>query len=68
MWITKLLVKKIDEEDRRIEEKNAEGVISDKDVFIKGCLIGSLEGIIDGCLIIGAIRVVAGTIRLITKK
>lgn len=71
MWITKLLVEKLNKEDKKIDEKISEGVISGKDAFIKGYLIGSLEGIIDYCLILGAIRLVTGTIgtiKLITKK
>lgn len=62
MWITKLLVEKLDKEDKKIDES------SDKDIVIKGCLIGLLEGMIDGCLFIGAVQVIRGTIRLITKK
>ena len=68
MWITKLLVEKLDKKDKEVEKEISEGTISDKDVIIKGGLIGFLGGMIDGCLIIGAIQVVKGTIRLITKK
>lgn len=71
MWITKLLVLKIDKADKKLDEKMSEGTISEKDAFKKAALIGCLEGIVDGCLIVGAIQViqvVAGTIRLIIKK
>lgn len=39
MWITKLLVEKLDKEDKKIDEKISEGSISDKDIVIKGCLV-----------------------------
>lgn len=64
MWITKLLVEKLDKEDKKISE----GSISDKDIMIKGCLMGLIEGTIDGCLLVGVIQLVRGTIRLITRK
>lgn len=64
MWITKLLVEKLDKEDKKISE----GSISDKDIVIKGCLMGLIEGTIDGCLLVGVIQLVRGTIRLITRK
>ena len=71
MWITKLLVLKLDKYDKKIDEKMYEGTISEKDALKKAVLIGCLEGIVDGCLIVGVVQVVtvvAGTIRLITKK
>lgn len=68
MWITKLLVKKIDKWDKNIYEKFSDETISDKDIFKKACLVGFLEGMTDTCLLIGAIQIVRGTIRLITKK
>ncbi len=68
MWITKLLVEKLNKEDKKIDEKISEGTISDKDVFKRACLVGFLEGMTDACLFIGAIQIVRGTIRLITKK
>lgn len=68
MWITKLLVEKLDKEDKKIDEKISEGSISDKDVFKKACLVGFLEGMTDVCLIAGAVQIIRGTIRLITKK
>lgn len=68
MWITKLLVEKLDKEDKKIDEKISEGSISDKDIVKKGCLVGLLEGMTDACLFIGAVQIIRGTIRLITKK
>lgn len=68
MWITKLLVEKLDKEDKKIDEKISEDAISDKDVFKKACLVGFFKGMTDACLFIGAIQIVRGTIRLITKK
>lgn len=67
MWITKILVEKLDKEDRKIDEKISEGTISDKDIIKKGCLIGFLEGMTDVCLAIGVVQVIRGTIKLITK-
>ena len=68
MWITKLLVEKLDKEDKKIDDKISEGSISDKDIVIKGCLIGLLEGAIDSCLILGALQIITGTLKLITRK
>lgn len=68
MWITKLLVEKLDEKNKKIYKEISEGIISDKDICTKSGLIGFLEGITDTCLFIGAIQIVRGTIRLITKK
>ena len=71
MWITKLLVLKIDKLDKKIMDKISDETISDKDVMKKAFLVGCLEGIVDGCLIVGAIQTVkaiTGTIKLITKK
>ena len=71
MWITKLLVLKIDKADKKLDEKMSEGTISEKNALSKAFLIGCLEGIVDGCLIVGAIQTVkaiTGTIKLITKK
>ena len=52
-------------------DKISDETVSDKDVFKKAFLVGCLEGIVDGCLIVGAIQTVkaiTGTIKLITKK
>lgn len=71
MWITKLLVLKIDKLDKKIMDKFSDETVSDKDVMKKAFLVGCLEGIVDGCLIVGAIQTVkaiTGTIKLITKK
>lgn len=71
MWITKLLVLKIDKADKKLDEKMSEETISEKDAFKKAALIGCLEGIVDGCLIVGAIqtvKVITGIIKLIAKK
>lgn len=71
MWITKLLVLKIDKLDKKIMDKISDETVSDKDVMKKAFLVGCLEGIVDGCLIVGAIQTVkaiTGTIKLITKK
>ena len=71
MWITKLLVLKIDKYDKKIMDEISDETISDKDVMKKAFLVGCLEGIVDGCLIVGAIQTVkaiTGTIKLITKK
>lgn len=71
MWITKLLVLKIDKLDKKIMDKISDETVSDKDVMKKAFLVGCLEGIVDGCLIVGAIqtvKVITGTIKLITKK
>ena len=71
MWITKLLVLKIDKLDKKIMDKISDETTSDKDVMKKAFLVGCLEGIVDGCLIVGAIQTVkaiTGTIKLITKK
>ena len=71
MWITKLLVLKIDKYDKKIMDKISDETVSDKDVMKKAFLVGCLEGIVDGCLIVGAIQTVkaiTGTIKLITKK
>lgn len=71
MWITKLLVLKIDKLDKKNMDEISDETISDKDVMKKAFLVGCLEGIVDGCLIVGAIQTVkaiTGTIKLITKK
>ena len=71
MWITKLLVLKLDKADKKIDEKMSEGTISDKDVLKNAFFIGCLEGIVDGCLIVGAIQTVkaiTGIIKWIIKK
>lgn len=68
MWITKLLVLKLDKADKKIDEKMSEGTISDKDVLKKAFFIGCLEGMTDTCLLVGAIQIIKGTIRLITRK
>ena len=71
MWITKLLVLKIDKLDKKIMDKISDETISDKDVMKKAFLVGCLEGIVDGCLIVGAIQTVktiTGTIKWIIKK
>lgn len=71
MWITKLLVLKIDKLDKKIMDKISDETVSDKDVMKKAFLVGCLEGVVDGCLIVGAIqtvKVITGTIKLITKK
>lgn len=71
MWITKLLVLKLDKYDKKIMDEISDETISDKDVMKKAFLVGCLEGIVDGCLIVGAIQTVkaiTGTIKLITKK
>lgn len=71
MWITKLLVLKLDKLDKKIMDKISDETISDKDVMKKAFLVGCLEGIVDSCLIVGAIQTVkaiTGTIKLITKK
>lgn len=71
MWITKLLVLKIDKLDKKIMDKISDETVSDKDVMKNAFLVGCLEGIVDGCLIVGAIQTVkaiTGTIKLITKK
>ena len=71
MWITKLLVLKIDKADKKLDEKMSEGTISEKNALNKAFLVGCLEGIVDGCLIVGAIqtvKVITGTIKWIIKK
>lgn len=71
MWITKLLVLKLDKYDKKIMDKISDETVSDKDVMKKAFLVGCLEGIVDGCLIVGAIQTVkaiTGTIKLIIKK
>ena len=71
MWITKLLVLKIDKYDKKIMDEISDETISDKDVMKKAFLVGCLEGIVDGCLIVGAIQTVktiTGTIKWIIKK
>ena len=71
MWITKLLVLKLDKYDKKIMDEISDETISDKDVMKKAFLVGCLEGIVDGCFIVGAIQTVkaiTGTIKLITKK
>ena len=71
MWITKLLVLKLDKYDKKIMDEISDETISDKDVMKKAFLVGCLEGIVDGCLIVGAIqtvKVITGTIKLIAKK
>ena len=71
MWITKLLVLKIDKYDKKIMDEISDETILDKDVFKKAFLVGCLEGIVDGCLIVGAIQTVktiTGTIKWIIKK
>lgn len=71
MWVTKLLVLKIDKLDKKIMDEISDETISDKDVMKKAFLVGCLEGIVDGCLIVGAIQTVktiTGTIKWIIKK
>ena len=71
MWITKLLVLKIDKADKKLDEKMSEGTISEKNALNKAFLVGCLEGIVDGCLIVGAIqtvKVITVTIKWIIKK
>lgn len=68
MWITGMLVEKLNSEDKKIDNRISEGTISDKELVRKSTAIGLLEGIVDGCLIIGAIELIRGTIRLITRK
>ena len=71
MWITKLLVLKIDKYDKKIMDKISDETISEKNALKKAFFIGCLEGIVDGCLIVGAIqtvKVITGTIKLIIKK
>lgn len=71
MWITKLLVLKIDKMDKKIMDKISDETISEKNALNKAFLVGCLEGIVDGCLIVGAIQIIktiTGTIRLIIKK
>lgn len=71
MWITKLLVLKLDKYDKKVMDKISDETISDKDVMKKAFLVGCLEGIVDGCLIVGAIQTVkaiTGTIKWIIKK
>ena len=71
MWITKLLVLKIDKYDKKIMDKISDETISDKNIMKKVFLVGCLEGIVDGCLIVGAIQTVkaiTGTIKWIIKK
>lgn len=71
MWITKLLVLKIDKLDKKIMDKICDETISEKGALNKAFLVGCLEGLVDGCLIVGAIQIIktiTGTIRLIIKK
>lgn len=68
MWITKLLVEKLDKEDKKIDDKISEETISEKEIIKNGCLIGFLEGMTDVCLFIGAMQIIVGTLKLITKK
>ena len=71
MWITKLLVLKIDKYDKKIMDEISDETISEKNALNKVFLVGCLEGIVDGCLIVGAIqtvKVITGTIKLIIKK
>lgn len=66
-----MLVLKIDKLDKKVMDKISDETISDKDVMKKAFLVGCLEGIVDGCLIVGAIQTVkaiTGTIKLIIKK
>lgn len=53
---------------KKIMDKIYDETISEENALTKAFLVGCLEGIVDGCLIVGAIQVVRGTIRLITRK
>ncbi len=68
MWITKLLVEKLNKEDKKIDEKISEGTIQTKMSLKEHVLSDFLKRMTDACLFIGAIQIVRGTIRLITKK